>query len=555
MSDKILDDEPMVLDDESPNVDIVTEEEFIDSSQVVEEIVLNENVTPSNLPDADVSNHESDQSAMSTSAQASKDQTSGDENKGSTTSGSSVMASLVNEKAMDSEPSSSVNSTSSAPTYYIDEALQVGGFGGHNDPVYALDIAPKLNLCISGGGDDLAYLFRLSDGQRLHKLKGHTDSIVDVAFQPTITQSTKKSKSQKKKAKGKSTSTAAATSTTSPTANATTSSGACSQPKGTICAATAGMDGTVRLWDAMSGDSIRVLSGPSAELEFLRWHQSKPNVLMAGGTDCLVWLWNASNGSSQILAGHEDAVTCGDWVVRRGENGRRGGLAVTGSLDGTMRVWRSQEGTCVHTFRSSFGGDSSSSSKGGSGDVAWHDPGAPIVSLEVHHRDPYVLTGAADGAACLCLVEKGKYKVLQKLQHFVAPHVSENSPMNAEVVCPSIEGIGFCRTQQWCATGCTDGEVCVWDLKTQSIRLRGKHDNDGAAVTSLEWIPDSHQFITGGADGSGRLWDARVGKIVKKYVGSSGCVNTMKFVRQKGKSYVCTGGDDKYVRIFGAELT
>lgn len=43
------------------------------------------------------------------------------------------------------------------------------------------------NLAVTGGGDDKAVLFDVTSGSKLFELTGHTDSIVDTAFNATGT--------------------------------------------------------------------------------------------------------------------------------------------------------------------------------------------------------------------------------------------------------------------------------------------------------------------------------------------------------------------------------
>ena len=85
----------------------------------------------------------------------------------------------------------------------------------------------------------------------------------------------------------------------------------------------------------------------------------------------------------QVFAGHEDEVTCGMFT----SNGRS---VVTGSLDGTCRVWNPKDGTCRHQFQG----------------YQWHETG--IISMDVHPTQPLVATGALDGSVRISQVRKGK---------------------------------------------------------------------------------------------------------------------------------------------------
>ena len=52
----------------------------------------------------------------------------------------------------------------------------------HGDSVFAVAVAWDADLIATGGGDDVACVWRLSDGSLVKKLKGHGDSVTCIAF-------------------------------------------------------------------------------------------------------------------------------------------------------------------------------------------------------------------------------------------------------------------------------------------------------------------------------------------------------------------------------------
>ena len=62
-----------------------------------------------------------------------------------------------------------------------DDSVQ--GFFEHSEPIYAIathPTNPKHVVC--GAGDDLAFVWDLGDGETVHKLSGHTDSVISVSY-------------------------------------------------------------------------------------------------------------------------------------------------------------------------------------------------------------------------------------------------------------------------------------------------------------------------------------------------------------------------------------
>jgi WD40 repeat protein len=61
--------------------------------------------------------------------------------------------------------------------------------------------------------------------------------------------------------------------------------------------ATAGMNNQIRIWNTENDFSLKCAleDGPSEDLNFLEWHP-KGNVLITGGKDLLIWMFNGQNG-------------------------------------------------------------------------------------------------------------------------------------------------------------------------------------------------------------------------------------------------------------------
>jgi WD40 repeat protein len=106
----------------------------------------------------------------------------------------------------------------------VDDSVQ--GFFDHRETdkenaVFCVAVSPtNPNIALSGDQVDRAFLWDISTGTKLHELKGHTDSVISVAFS----------------ADGR-------------------------------LAATGSMDGTCKVWAVDSGKLIQTLEGPAAEIE------------------------------------------------------------------------------------------------------------------------------------------------------------------------------------------------------------------------------------------------------------------------------------------------
>jgi len=55
-------------------------------------------------------------------------------------------------------------------------------FGAHSKSVFAIAAHPTQPLAVSGGEDDMGYLWDLTTGEKIQALGGHSDSVNCVAF-------------------------------------------------------------------------------------------------------------------------------------------------------------------------------------------------------------------------------------------------------------------------------------------------------------------------------------------------------------------------------------
>lgn len=265
--------------------------------------------------------------------------------------------------------------------------------------------------------------------------------------------------------------------------------------------ACAGMDGKVTILDATSGEILRDLTGPGDSIDWLHWHP-KGNVLLGGSGEC-AWMWNAKNGTCMnVFSGHTGSVTCGRFTP----NGKS---IITAAEDGTVKVWNPMTAAVVKTINGGL----------------FHD--APIVSMDVHHDQPLVVTGAADGSVRLCNYTNGK--ILQKFQDHK----------------DSVEAVRFLKNLPIVVTAAMDGEIRLFNLVSGQIRATFKHD-DG--VTQLVAHPTEPIVFSGSVDKTVRVWDARSCSCVKVLRGHLDTILELS-VSKNGK-YVFSCSDDQTIRVF-----
>ncbi|KAJ8072493.1 60S ribosomal subunit assembly or modification protein [Marasmius tenuissimus] len=196
----------------------------------------------------------------------------------------------------DDEAEDTLGELQAGPSSMADNSVQA--FPNHQTSVFTVAVHPTEPYAVSGGEDDLGYVWDITDGEVIVKLTGHSDSVSCVAW----------------------------------------------SHDGEIVS-TGGMDGKIRLWRRVGKEDYRTweflteLQGPD-EVMFLRWHP-KGTVLLAGSNDSTLWLWQLPSGNTmQVFAGHTGAVQCGEFTP----DGKR---IVSACADGTLILWDPRSPTPV----------------------------------------------------------------------------------------------------------------------------------------------------------------------------------------------------------------
>jgi WD40 repeat protein len=230
---------------------------------------------------------------------------------------------------------------------------------------------------------------------------------------------------------------------------------------------TASSDGTVRFWDASSGEMLRLLQGPAEGTGFRALAAVRPDglQLLTSFSEKLAHLWAVATGPEMPvmmkLPGKATALAASEDDHR---------LAV--AVDGTISVYDSASGNKI---------------------IPDFETELPALSL-AFAKGSDRLAVATGKAAEIWKVTNPSAHVLRRL----TGHKS------------LILSIAYDRRGQQLVTASQDGTARIWDAETGARRqLLSGHEE---AVFAAVFSENGRRVVTGSFDGTVRLWNAATGR-------------------------------------------
>ncbi len=204
-------------------------------------------------------------------------------------------------------------------------------------------------------------------------------------------------------------------------------------------------DTTVRVWDVKTGRCLRVLEGHTGEVYGgVAWSADQCRALSGAG-DKTLRLWDVDSGRClRVLEGHTSVVWSVAWVADQ----RR---ALSGSQDGTLRLWDIETGRCLRVLEG-------------------HASGVRNIAWNSHHLR--AASGSFDNTVRLWDVEAGRcLRVLESHKK-------------------GISGLMWSADHRRAFSGDQNGGIQVWDLSELVTEARAAE----SSVSVLPPTPDQVQY-------------------------------------------------------------
>jgi WD40 repeat protein len=237
-------------------------------------------------------------------------------------------------------------------------------------------------------------------------------------------------------------------------------------PDGTRLA-TAGSDGTARVWDAASGQESMVLSGHVNEVNEVAFHPDGTHLVTAG-YDGTARVWDLSPGADEdrqrLIIYHRQPLNSAVFSP----DGKR---IATGGADGIARVWDASSGQLL---------------------LALHGHTGSIARVAFFPDGKRLATASEDTTVRVWDLLPDR-ELLTLVAHGTAVRSVAYSPDGA-----------------WIATAGADGTAQVWDPQTGEPQLT--LSGHGGRINSIAYSDKGERLVTAGQDGAAKVWDSASGE-------------------------------------------
>jgi WD40 repeat protein len=293
---------------------------------------------------------------------------------------------------------------------------------------------------------------------------------------------------------------------------------------GRLLLASGGQDGTVRLWDPVTGTAIgRPLTGHTSTMESVAFGTAADGrlLLASGGQDSTVRLWDPVTGTAigRPLTGHTQSVESVAFGVTA--DGRL--LLASGGQDGTVRLWDPVTGTAI---------------------------GRPLTG-HTSTMESVAFGTAADGR--LLLASGGRDGTLGLWDPVTGRVLGK--PLTGHT--QPVESVAFGTTEAGrlvLASGGRDGTIRLWDPATGKA-LSKPFTGHTSTVQSVAFgtAADGRLLLaSGGRDGTVRLWRPVAGKALgRPLTGHAQPVESVAFgTTEAGRLVLASADRDRTVRLW-----
>ena len=323
-------------------------------------------------------------------------------------------------------------------------------------------------------------------------------------------------------------------------------------PNRTRRIATAGDDGTVRLWN-LQGKPLDQITAHIGNAKAVRFSPTDDKLLATAGTDGTVRLWSLNSNLSKFedtplaeFKGHQGRIES----IRFSKDGKT--IISSGADDGTVRIWTVPQKQFIQRFKEGHQGNVNSVRFSPDGEylatagddnqvILWTRYGKILQKFPHPKKVKSVRFNPNQDEKILVLATAGEDGIVRLWD------LDGNKQKELDAGGKTIESVNFSNDGKYLAAGGNDTIVRLWSLNPKPQDNPQHSFTHGSKVKAIRFSPDNNnKLATVGEEGKASLWDTQKHKMVVELKGHQGTVYGVSF-SPDGK-FVFTAGDDGFIR-------